>query len=242
MFKMELPSNFPSYISVVTPMMNEEFMLPNFMRFIETFASEWVVIDGGSTDKSLEMIKHFGKNHPNINLILRSSPEYNLEKCKNVPKLVNIGCSKSHGEWIFFGQPDEVIPNFTKWLWSLVSAADTAVWRFRRLTFSQLKPLKVWRDESEVGVIRLWRKFVRLNESVPVHWEATVFSGNYKEQYVSGPTIYHYCYCRPKRLSIEKFSRFSAAGALEDKGIWPTEEGYIIEEPAEIPLFAEEVK
>lgn len=71
-------------LSVVCPVFNEELHIDAVIQFFlaaEPFEKELYIIDGGSTDKTVEMVKQYAEAHTNIHLI--HNPE------KFVPQALN---------------------------------------------------------------------------------------------------------------------------------------------------------
>jgi len=82
-------------ISIVAPNLNEENYLPLFLRSLtnQTFKDfEVIIVDGGSVDKSLEIIKRF-KHELDLKLI--------IDKTRNIGYIRNIGARLARGKFIF---------------------------------------------------------------------------------------------------------------------------------------------
>lgn len=65
----------PPFLSVVIPAYNEERRLPQTLRNIldylarQTYASQVIVVDDGSVDRTAEVVKSFRADHPNVELV-----------------------------------------------------------------------------------------------------------------------------------------------------------------------------
>ena len=62
-------------ISVITTILNEEFFLHYYLACIATFADEFVTTDGGSNDKSLDLLHLFAKKYPKIRVDIKETQQ-----------------------------------------------------------------------------------------------------------------------------------------------------------------------
>ncbi len=98
----------PPFLSIVIPALNEEQRLPDtlarLLGFIEqqSYASEVLVVDNGSTDATAEIAREFGRAHPTIRL-LRSD-----RRGKGLA--VRLGMLAAAGEYRFFCDADLSMP------------------------------------------------------------------------------------------------------------------------------------
>lgn len=92
----------PMY-SVIIPALNEEHFLP---KLLESLAGqkernfEVIVVDGTSSDKTVEKAREFEKRLPALT-ILTSRPSLPLQR--------NVGAAKARGEWLAFIDADSVL-------------------------------------------------------------------------------------------------------------------------------------
>jgi succinoglycan biosynthesis protein ExoA len=103
-------NNKEPFISIVVPVLNEEKNLPRLFKSFEKLTYpknnyEIVIIDGGSTDKTVEIAKNFGAKIYKNPLKLRGAG------CQ-------IGIEKALGEYIFFTDADCEVP--FNWIEGLV--------------------------------------------------------------------------------------------------------------------------
>lgn len=84
-------------ISVVLAVFNEEDNLRNCLESVKDFAWEIVVVDGGSTDKSLDIAKEFGARIIKTN----NPPVFHINKNKAI--------DASRGDWILQLDADEIV-------------------------------------------------------------------------------------------------------------------------------------
>lgn len=94
-------------ISIITPCFNSEKYIGETIQSVlnQTYLNwEWWIVDDGSTDKSLEIIKQF--KDPRIHLIA-------LEKNLGAAEARNIGLENAEGRFITFIDSDDVwLPHF----------------------------------------------------------------------------------------------------------------------------------
>ncbi len=93
-------------VSVITPIYNRENWVENLVAQLkgQTLQEvEFIVVDDGSTDKTLEKIKQLTKNDRRFNVI--ASPENKGPYCAR-----NLGLEKAQGEYIGFFDSDDKIP------------------------------------------------------------------------------------------------------------------------------------
>lgn len=84
-------------ISVAIIALNEEKDLPRCLNSIRPFANEIVVVDSGSTDKTVEIAKRFGA-------------KVYYRKLDNFSNQKNFAAEKATGEWILSLDADEEVP------------------------------------------------------------------------------------------------------------------------------------
>jgi glycosyltransferase involved in cell wall biosynthesis len=95
------PDSFP-FISVITATYNAEKHFPNLVKSIreQIYSNvEWIVIDGGSTDKTLDLLRQ------NEDVIAY----WISEKDSGIYDAWNKGVRQAKGEWIFFLGADDFL-------------------------------------------------------------------------------------------------------------------------------------
>jgi glycosyltransferase involved in cell wall biosynthesis len=96
------------FLSIIIPAYNEEKRLPSTLEqvfhFLEkqSFSSDVIVVENGSTDKTFEIAQKFGDQHKNLRLI------HNEERGKG--GAVQRGVLEAHGEYVFICDADLSMP------------------------------------------------------------------------------------------------------------------------------------
>lgn len=97
-----------SFLSIIIPAYNEESRLPNTLEqvfhFLEkqSFRSEVIVVENGSTDRTFEVAQKFTEQHKNLRVI------HNEERGKG--GAVQRGVREAHGEYVFICDADLSMP------------------------------------------------------------------------------------------------------------------------------------
>ena len=98
-------------VSIVIPAFNEERALPNTLRelFGQAGTYEAILVDGGSTDHTLQVLKEFGfAPHPTCATV--HSSRLVLTAPKGRASQMNAGAKAATGEWLLFLHADTVLP------------------------------------------------------------------------------------------------------------------------------------
>ena len=98
-------------ISVIMPAYNEERALPNTLRALFTQQGDYevVVVDGGSTDGTMNVLKGFGFI-PDASRRTFHGSRFTLHAPKGRASQMNAGAKKARGEWLLFLHADTVLP------------------------------------------------------------------------------------------------------------------------------------
>ncbi|MBB6734526.1 glycosyltransferase [Cohnella zeiphila] len=148
-------------ITVITPVLNESTFLPLYLQSVTAFADEVIIVDGGSTDGSIEMIESFASTHPNIRLYLSMQGTAYTDEW-NESDVRNFMVDQAKGDWIANIDADEVFDDaFQSTVPALLPQLDADVLMFPMINF--------WKDPWTVRVnapnderwsndiIRMWR-------------------------------------------------------------------------------------
>lgn len=85
-------------LSVVLAVFNEEDVLGKCLESVKELADEIVIVDGGSTDKTVEIAKHYGARV----FVTDNPPVFHINKQRAV--------DRARGDWILQLDADEVVP------------------------------------------------------------------------------------------------------------------------------------
>lgn len=99
----------PPLISIIVASYNyENFIKKTLSSLIsQTYNNyEIIVVDDGSQDNSLEVIKEYQKKHPQIKLF-----QHENSKNKGLPKSIELALNNCQGEWIAFCESDDYWDN-----------------------------------------------------------------------------------------------------------------------------------
>ena len=93
-------------ISIIIPVLNEAKTIKDLLTYLNLnssskLISEILVVDGGSTDGSQEIVSEFSKTHPKVKVL--NSP-------KGRAKQMNLGAVQSKGTVLYFLHADSVPP------------------------------------------------------------------------------------------------------------------------------------
>lgn len=96
------------FLSVVIPAYNEEYRLPRTLEQIfaflqeQSYASEVLVIENGSSDRTYEIAKEFAEHHENLRVL--------KEERRGKGNAVKRGMLEAHGEYRFLCDADLSMP------------------------------------------------------------------------------------------------------------------------------------
>lgn len=92
--------------SIIIPLYNREtFITETLNSVIQQTFSDWecIVVDDGSTDNSIQIVKKFEAKEPRIKLVQRDREPKNANTCRN------IGIEVSTGDWLIFLDSDDLL-------------------------------------------------------------------------------------------------------------------------------------
>lgn len=93
-------------ISCATICLDEEEAIGKYLKCVTPLFDEIVIVDGGSTDKTVEIINDWAKSYKNIKLLQRPMPPSFSDQ-------YNLAFRSSSGDWVVRIDADEVISKCT---------------------------------------------------------------------------------------------------------------------------------
>ncbi|MGI8420240.1 MAG: glycosyltransferase family 2 protein [Candidatus Levyibacteriota bacterium] len=129
-------------LSVVLAVFNEEKMLPDCLASVKNIADEIIIVDGSSTDKTVEIAKKFGAKV----LVTDNPPIFHINKQKAIDMAKN--------EWILQLDADErVSPELAKEIVKVIAMSDDEIDSYqqklpKRKLFLKHQELLEKRDEN----------------------------------------------------------------------------------------------
>jgi rSAM/selenodomain-associated transferase 2 len=99
-------------ISVIIPVFNEEKVLPETLRALLAQPGDYevIVVDGGSTDCTTQVLRKFGfAHHPS--LLPSHPPRLWFTAPKGRASQMNVGATHATGEWLLFLHADTILPD-----------------------------------------------------------------------------------------------------------------------------------
>ena len=136
-------------IGVVAISYNEEEDMPHFLQNLIAWVDEIIIVDDGSTDKTVEIIKSAGNK---VKLIKRKmGPE------KGFAAQRNIGLKAAESDWILHMDIDErVTPELAKEIKQAILSSRYNAFRYKRLNFFLHRLMKAgnWNDWNNPQLAR----------------------------------------------------------------------------------------
>jgi glycosyltransferase involved in cell wall biosynthesis len=156
-------------LSVISVVWNEAYFMPIFLESVSRYADEILILDGGSTDGTLGIIRKYQEQGLHIDLTLLPQPDVRYSREWLLCQRRDLLLAKASGDWILSLDADEVIDDrFAREKEALLSSRDTFSYVFKLIQF--------WRDPQTL----------RLNSEHDPHWE-----GVQVRLWPNGLGIYH---------------------------------------------------
>lgn len=164
-------------LSVAIITKNEEDRLPKTLEAVKDIADEIVVVDSGSTDKTVDIAKQYGA-------------KVFIEEWKGYGEQKNSALKKTTGEWVLFLDADEVLSEeLKKLIKEKINNPTADGYYLKRQTVYLGRELKhIWNND---WVLRL------VNKNANPRWVGNIhekLSVDGKTEYLKGGVLYHYTY------------------------------------------------
>jgi glycosyltransferase involved in cell wall biosynthesis len=164
-------------LSVAIITKNEEDRLPKTLEAVKDIADEIVVVDSGSTDKTVDIAKQYGA-------------KVFIEEWKGYGEQKNSALKKTTGEWVLFLDADEVLSEeLKKLIKEKINNPTADGYYLKRQTVYLGRKLKhIWNND---WVLRL------VNKNANPRWVGNIhekLSVDGKTEYLKGGVLYHYTY------------------------------------------------
>jgi glycosyltransferase involved in cell wall biosynthesis len=188
----------PNTISAAVITLNEEDRLPACLASARIFAQDIVVVDSGSTDKTLEIAQEYGAR-----IFKKDWHGFGAQK--------QFAIEQCQGQWIIILDADERVPPETAAEITQICQAPAAseAYSISRKNYFMgrwLKHAGWWPDRT----IRLFRKGCGRMPEQQVH-ESLEIKG--RVEYLQNPIIHHPF--RNLQHMMDKMNQYSSAGARE---------------------------
>lgn len=198
-------------LSVIVPVLNEEAFVPLYIESVGMFADEIIIVDGGSTDLTLDHIKRL-QNHYPIRLFTMQQTGMPYTEDWNESYVRNFLIDKASGDWIMNLDVDEIMDDrIIDLLPDLMRAEDVDVYQFPFVNF--------WRDPWTIrinspgderwsnDITRMWRagRGIRYRENEKHHCTLEAAEGASIWSVPRGRSdvpIYHYHYALGRRIKF----------------------------------------
>lgn len=105
-------------ISIIIPILNEKAFIGKLLHYLQSVASkkrvlEIIIVDGGSTDGSQEIVKHWSERDLyEANKQFFGVPVMLLKASKGRAKQMNFGANKASGDILYFLHTDSFPPKY----------------------------------------------------------------------------------------------------------------------------------
>ena len=199
-------------LTVVTLVLNEEAFLPLYFASVIQFADEIVIVDGKSSDRSIEIIESFRAQGANIKLIVLPQSQLPYSDNWNEGERRELLLSNATSEWIIQLDADEIIDDsFKTRLSDLKQRSEVDTYAFPFIHFWEnpstirLHDAKdpVWTGQCH---LRMWRKSLNVyfcsdhgNHALPQFQGNPLYEHNFDTLDIP---IFHYHYALGPRMKF----------------------------------------
>jgi len=141
-------------LSVVAPVLNEEFFLPLYLESALDYAGEVILLDGGSTDRTVEIARAYQRKDSRVKILEIPQEGLPYSDDWNEGARRNFLLEQAQGDWVLALDADEIISDhFAALLPELTGNPAVDIYGFSMLSF--------WGDPFTL----------RLNVPGDTHWQ-----------------------------------------------------------------------
>ncbi len=146
-------------LSVVAPVLNEEFFLPLYLESVLAYADEVILLDGGSRDRTVEIVKSFQRKTKKLKLFVQPQQGLPYSDDWNEGARRNFLLDAATGDWVLALDADEIMDDaFAAVREELLADPGVDAYGFALVSF--------WRDPFTV----------RVNTPGDPHWQTTKYA------------------------------------------------------------------
>lgn len=194
-------------LTVIAPILNEEKFLPLFLESVASYADEILIVDGGSTDASVKIIKEWEKR-ANIRLFHMKQTGLPYSDDWNESVVRNFLVDQAAGDWIMAIDADEMMDDgFRDALPRLMAQKETDAFSFPWVQFwmsPQTIRINATNDNHwSVNKYLMWRNHIGIRyDDAKNHCKLQLF-GRYMWEIpntVERIPAYHYHYAFGSRV------------------------------------------
>ncbi|WP_338766563.1 glycosyltransferase [Bernardetia sp. ABR2-2B] len=132
-------------VSIITPLFNRQELIKATAKSVleqEYQNWEWIIVDDGSTDNSVQVVKEYQQNDERIKIYQRKRLPKGASTCRN------IGVGKAKGKYLMFLDSDDcLLPHCLKQrVDAAIKSPNMDFWVFQNLL----------KDESDTTSMKLW--------------------------------------------------------------------------------------
>lgn len=149
-------------LSVIVPVLNEATFVPLYLESVGAYADEIIMVDGGSTDGTLDIIESFQQRNYPIKLFTMPQTGLPYTEDWDESRVRNFLIDQATGDWIMNLDIDEIVDDrLTESLPELMSRQDVHIYQFPFVNFwGDPKTLRVNSPGDERwsnDITRMWR-------------------------------------------------------------------------------------
>ncbi len=162
-------------LSVIAPVLNEEFFIPLYLESVLAYADEVILLDGGSSDRTVEIIKSFQAADARVKLFIQTQTGTPYSNDWNEGERRNFLLDQATGDWVLALDADEFLSdNISQMLPAMMNDPAYLVYGFRFLPF--------WKDHNTL----------RVNDARDPHWAGEIYR-MWRRGLISYSADQHHC-------------------------------------------------